>query len=77
MRISDEILKADGFDEAIIGSDYRTDRRVYSVRKCIKILMKRDMMTYEEALEYLEFNTLCAYVGEGTPIFLNDIDIDA
>lgn len=77
MRISDEILKADGFDEAIIGSDYRTDRIVYSVSKCIKILMKRDRMTYEEALEYLEFNTLCAYVGEGTPIFLNDIDIDA
>lgn len=77
MRTNDEILKADGFDEAIIGTDYRTDRVIYSIRKCIRILMRRDNMTYEEALEYLEFNTLCAYVGEGTPIFLNDIDIDA
>jgi predicted nucleotidyltransferase len=77
MRTNDEPLKADGLDEAIIGTDYRTDRVIYSIRKCIRILMRRDNMTYEEALEYLEFNTLCAYVGEGTPIFLNDIDIDA
>ena len=77
MRTNDEPLKADGLDEAIIGTDYRTDRVIYSIRKCIRILMRRDNMTYEEALEYLEFNTLCAFFGEGTPIFLNDIDIDA
>jgi hypothetical protein len=74
MSLHDEPLKADGFDEAILGTDYRTDRLIYSVRKCIRILMKRDKMSYEEALEFLEFNTLLAYIGEGTPIFLNDID---
>jgi hypothetical protein len=28
-------------------------------------------MTEEDAWEYLEFNTFCAYVGEQTPIFVN------
>lgn len=72
MSHNDEILKADGFDEAILGTDWRTGNIIYSIKKCIKILMKRDRMTFEEALEFLEFNTLCAYVGEGTPIFLDD-----
>ena len=32
-----------------------------------------DGCTYEEAWEYLEFNTFGAYVGEGTPIYMNRI----
>jgi hypothetical protein len=75
MSQHDEIMKADGFDEAIIGTDYRTDRIVYSVYKCVKILMKRDRMAFDEALEFLEFNTFSAYVGEGTPIFVDDITV--
>ena len=31
-------------------------------------------MTYEEAMEYLEFNTWDAWMGDGTPIFVNDFD---
>lgn len=75
MSQHDEIMKADGFDEAIIGTDYRTDRIVYSIYKCVKILMKRDRMAFDEALEFLEFNTFSAYVGEGTPIFVDDITV--
>lgn len=42
--------------------------------KCLKIYMDRDGMTYEEAIEFFEFNVLGAWVGEGTPCFatLND-----
>lgn len=75
MSVHDEVLKADGFDEAIIGTDWRTGRIVYSAKKCIKILMKRDRMAFDEAIEFLEFNTFSAYVGEGTPIFVDDITI--
>ena len=28
-------------------------------------------MTEEDAWEFLEFNTFCAYVGEQTPIYIN------
>ena len=71
------MLKADGFDEAIIGYTYdmvaQEERLIYSVEKCIEILMQ-DNMDYLEAREYLDFNTIGAYVGKQTPIFLEDIE---
>ena len=71
------MLKADGFDEAIIGYTYdmvaQEERLIYSVEKCIEILMQDDM-DYLEAREQLDFNTIGAYVGKQTPIFLEDIE---
>ena len=66
----EEFLKADGFDTAIIGVDENTMRLIYSVRKCIKILMKD--MTEDEAWEYFDFNTRGSYMGEYTPIWCDD-----
>jgi hypothetical protein len=66
----DRPLTADGFDDAIIGIDVKDFRMVYSQEKCLSILMERDGMTYEEASEYFEFNTLGAYVGKMTPIYV-------
>ena len=66
------ILKADGFDDAILGLGRRCsqpDLLVYDVDKCVDILME-DGMTQEEAMEYFEFNVVGAWMGEGTPIFL-------
>ena len=63
-------LKADGFDEAIIGVDETTMRLIYSVKKCIEILM-RDM-SEEDAMEYFIFNVSGSYVGEETPIWCFD-----
>lgn len=62
-------LTADGFDDAIIGIDVKSHRMIYSQEKCISILMERDGMTHEEAVEFFEFNTLGAYVGKMTPIY--------
>ena len=56
----DEILKADGFDEAIIGIDEFSMRLIYSVSKCIEILC-RDM-SEEDAVEYFDFNVKGSYV---------------
>jgi hypothetical protein len=66
----EEILKADGFDDAIIGIDEETMRLIYSVSKCIEILC-RDM-NEEEAVEYFDFNVKGAYMGEKTPIWCID-----
>lgn len=64
-------LSADGFDDAILGiSD---DKIVYSITKCLDILIKRDKMSKEEAYEYFEFNVEGAYVGEKTPIWVDDL----
>ncbi len=63
-------LKADSFDEAIIGVDENTMRLIYSVTKCIEILM-RDMSA-EDAMEYFSFNVSGGYVGEKTPIWCVD-----
>lgn len=68
-----EFMVADGFDDAIIGVDDNNLRIVYSINTCIDILVKRDGMKYDEALEYFNFNVSSAYLGENTPIWVNDI----
>jgi hypothetical protein len=67
----EDVLKADGFDAAILGIDEKSMRLVYSVSKCIEILMKD--MSEEEAMEFFEYNISGAYVGEKTPIWCWDI----
>lgn len=62
----ESFLKADGFDEAIIGVEESSMRLIYSVSKCIEILM-RDMSD-EDALEHFYYNVSGSYVGEKTPI---------
>lgn len=65
-----ELLFADGFDAAILGIDQESMRVVYSVRGMLQVLMKD--MSEEDAVEYLEYNVLGAYVGEKTPIYCHD-----
>ena len=67
----EEILKADGFDNAVIGIDTDSMRLIYSVQKCIEVL-KEEGMDEIDAVEYFEYNVLGAYVGEKTPIWCND-----
>lgn len=66
----EEFLKADGFDDAVIGFEFNTMRLVYDKNKMIHILIENDGMEYEDAIEYLEFNTWSAYIGEKTPIYI-------
>lgn len=71
-------LQADGFDEAIIGvvRDLRNgqERLVYNRIQCLRVLMVRDGMSYREAGEFFDFNVAGAYMGEGTPLFLDPYD---
>lgn len=68
----EEILKADGFDDAVIGIELGTMRLVYSVTRCLEILMVDDDMSLEDAIEYFEYNVRGSYVGEKTPIWCED-----
>jgi len=65
------MLKADGFDSAIIGSTYVNHEEVlvYSADECIRVLMDEGM-SCEDAIEYFEYNVEGAYVGPLTPIFV-------
>lgn len=64
-------LKADGLDHAVIGMEYRSMRLIYSQAKIIQILMEE--MTYEDAVEFYEFNIAGSYMGDKTPIFNHDL----
>lgn len=66
----ESFLKADGFDDAVIGLEHLNMKLVYDMDKMIKILENQGM-SYEESVEYLEFNTWTAYMGEQTPLFIN------
>ena len=46
-------------------------RLIYSVEKCITILMKE--MSFEEAFDYFHYNVLGAWVGDKTPIWCEDM----
>ena len=77
-EIDEELLCADGFDDAILGICERACSRTgvaYDRDKCIEILVERDGMEYEEAIEYFEFNVVAAWSGEGTPVFISKIEI--
>ena len=66
---------ADGFDEAIIGSitSYgRGETVLYSTQKIIEVMMERDGMTAEDAIEFFNYNIIGSYNGNGMPAFLND-----
>lgn len=63
-------LKADEFDNCIIGVDEQNNRLIYSVAKCIENL-KAEMST-EDAIEYFNFNIFDSYVGNQTPIWCWD-----
>ena len=53
----EEIIFADGFDDAIIGVVYNELIVVYSFTKAINML--REIMSEEEAIEHLHFNVMC------------------
>jgi hypothetical protein len=36
-------------------------------------ILKQEDMSYEDAIEHLEYNVFGSYVGENTPIYINQI----
>ena len=75
--IGEQALLMDGFEHAIIGFSQRINEpllAVYNHDLMIQTLMKRDNITYDEADEYIQYNCICAWVGEQTPIIVEPIN---
>jgi hypothetical protein len=66
------MLEPSYFDKAIVGvvTNMTHEAVCYDVSKIIKILMKEDKMTEEEAREYFDFNIMGSWVGPHTPVYL-------
>ena len=66
------MLFADGFDAAICGViwDGERTRVVYEMESILEILTVRDNMSYEEAVEYFDYNIAGSHMGEYTPFYL-------
>ncbi len=75
----ERLVKANGLEDAIIGVGSRInmpDVLIYSYNKCVKIFMEKEGWTHEEAVEWMDFNVVGAWVGETTPIFVHEIPSD-
>lgn len=67
-----EALLADNLRDALIGitaNHHHPVVAVYDLEKCIEILME-DNMSADDAMDFLSFNTLGAYVGPNGPLFV-------
>lgn len=73
MGEDETILLADGLEHAFmgIGRQFQYPVAIYSYKKTIKILMKQGM-DREEAEEYFDYNIAGAFIGDQTPVFLQD-----
>ena len=64
------------YDSAIIGYDANDSRVIYDFEKMVEHLMKADNISYEEAVDFINYNTLRAlpYAGSNGPIVLMSIE---
>lgn len=71
----DVIIFDDYGEETLIGVD-SNNRAVYDYDKMIEWLIENWECTYEEAIDWIEYNTVRSlpYVGEGAPIVVHLID---
>lgn len=71
------MIIADGFDDAIIGIGERAGQpaiAVYDFDRCVAILCERDNMSIDEAVDYMYYNVVGAWVGDKTPIFVRRVE---
>lgn len=58
------------YDAAVIGATF-DGRAIYVRDQVVEAAMEADGMEWEDAAEWHEFNTFCAYHGPKTPIFVS------
>ena len=73
---SNELMTMDGYDDCILGvgrvfQDYKI---IYDTNKILHKMVEEQGMTTEEAIEFYEYNIVGAYMGEATPIFLENYE---
>jgi hypothetical protein len=69
----DAALVFNGFDGAVIGMGYRCGKPpvvVYDRDRIVRILVEKDLMTDEEAEEFIDHKIVGGWIGERTPIVM-------
>jgi len=69
-QVDEQAVTWDGCDDAIIGVGSRCGQNtvfVYDYDRLVQVFV-RDGMTEEEAVDWVDYNIVGAWVGEGTPI---------
>ena len=67
----EECLTADGFDDALVGCTYGANVvAVYDIQRMIEVLVNEGM-DHDDAVEFLEYNVVSAYLGDKTPLYVN------
>lgn len=75
-ELNPEAYLFDGYEDAFIGIVHSYDGRslaCYDYYQCINILKNRDGMTYSEAVDYFDFNTMGCQLGPNTPVILKSL----
>ena len=71
---------ADGYEDAFVGTTISAFSRkqvaIYDYDKCLYILIDKYGMDDETATEWFHFNVLGSWVGDDTPIFINQHKIN-
>lgn len=67
------MFESPSYDDAFIGLTL-DNRAVYDYNKMIECLMKEDDISYEEAIEFIDYNTIRAlpYIGEKAPVVIQN-----
>lgn len=68
------IFENESYDDALIGVSH-DGKAIYSFEKMVDWLVEKDHMTREEAIEWIEYNTIRAipYAGVKAPIVMYDL----
>ena len=63
------------YDSAIIGYDDVSHRIIYDYELMVESLMNEAHLTYEDAVDFIEYNTIRSlpYLGENAPIVMRSI----
>ena len=75
--LNPEALLVDGLNEAVIGFGHQFSNApvaIYDYDKCIEIYMRDNGWDYDEAMDWMSFNVIGAWMGEGTPIFMTKFE---
>lgn len=74
--MNNDTLLIDNHEFALIGmcmtwhGNMLVERAIYDGPMIVEAMVEQDGMTEEEAIEYIDFNIVGAYVGENTPIIM-------
>lgn len=71
---NEDLIFLKGFDNAIMGTALSNGKLVvcYSIQKMVDSLKSDHDMSDSDAYEWLDYNTLFAYFGDHTPVYLED-----